>query len=283
MENLNDKMPHETPEVLPVAAGFSPSMLVVGSLGVALLLFLVLLITNRRKASSRGNALLLVGAPDAGKTALLSQLSYGKSLPTQTSMQMNSSSVVLSPQRSMRVIDIPGHPRLRTQFHEHLSEARAIAFVVDASSISRNGAAVAEHLHHVLHALTSLPPSQHQPELLILAHKADLLKSSSTSSTSSNALAINRVKTVLERELEKRRVAQSGGINIEGLGEEGERSEMGGLDCGEKVGSMFKFDEWDGGEVTFLATSISVGPNSETNEKDGDSGLQSLWETLEQL
>lgn len=72
------------------------------------------------------------------------QLSYGKSLPTQTSMQMNSSSVVLSPQRSMRVIDIPGHPRLRTQFHEHLSEARAIAFVVDASSISRNGAAVAE-------------------------------------------------------------------------------------------------------------------------------------------
>lgn len=93
MENLNDKMPHETPEVLPVAAGFSPSMLVVGSLGVALLLFLgehdtplqrswkdstnfytVLLITNRRKASSRGNALLLVGAPDAGKTALLSQV-----------------------------------------------------------------------------------------------------------------------------------------------------------------------------------------------------------------
>ncbi|PPQ63273.1 hypothetical protein CVT24_006798 [Panaeolus cyanescens] len=275
-------MTHATSEALPAVAGFTPSTLVIASLGVALFLILALLITNRRKASSKGNALLLVGAPDAGKTALLSQLAYGKSLPTQTSMQMNSSSIVLSPQRSMRVIDIPGHPRLRTQFQEYLSEARVIAFVTDANTISRNGAAVAEHLHHVLHALTSLPPSQHQPELLILAHKADLLKSSSTSSASSNALAINRVKTVLERELEKRRVAQSGGVNVEGLGEEGERTEMGGLDCGEKVGSTFKFDEWDGGEVTFLATSVNVGSHSDT-EKDGEGGLQPLWEFLEQL
>jgi len=44
----------------------------------------------------------------------------------------------------LRVIDIPGHPRIRDQFREHLSDANAVAFVVDASTVSRNGPAVAE-------------------------------------------------------------------------------------------------------------------------------------------
>ena len=37
-----------------------------------------------------------------------------------------------------------GHPRIRNQFQEHLATTKAIAFVVDASTISRNGPAVAE-------------------------------------------------------------------------------------------------------------------------------------------
>lgn len=111
------------------------------------------------------------------------------------------------------------------------------------------------HLHHIFHALTSLPPSQYQPRLLILAHKSDLLRTTS-SNNNSHALAVKRVKTILERELEKRRDSQSGGVNVEGLGEEGERTDMGGLDCGEKEGSAFKFDEWEGGEILFFGTSV---------------------------
>ncbi len=65
-------------------------------------------------------------------------------LPTQTSMQINVSSVSLSPKKTFRVIDVPGHPRLRGQFVEHLSNAKTIAFVVDAGTISRNAPAVAE-------------------------------------------------------------------------------------------------------------------------------------------
>ena len=42
------------------------------------------------------------------------------------------------------MIDIPGHPRIRDQFQEHLDDAKTIVFVVDASTISRNSAAVAE-------------------------------------------------------------------------------------------------------------------------------------------
>lgn len=135
----------------------------------------------------------------------------------------------------------------------------------------------ARHLHLILHALTSLPPSQTPPKLAILAHKVDLLKSGSSAHASAGNLAINRVKTVLERELEKRRQSQSGGVHIEALGQEGENSELGGLTCGEKEDSPFRFDEWDGGEVTFLATSI----NSANSEK-GETGVGSLSEWLEE-
>jgi signal recognition particle receptor subunit beta len=44
---------------------------------------------------------------------------------------------------------------------------------------------------------------------------------------------------------------------IEGLGAEGEETELGGLDCG-GPGKPFKFAEWDGGEVAFIGTSTTA-------------------------
>lgn len=88
------------------------------------------------------------------------------------------------------------------------------------------------------------------------------------------------MKAILERELEKRRASQSGGINIEGLGEEGERTDMGGLECGEKEGSTFKFDEWEGGEIAFIGTSITPG-STQSEKSASERGLDSLWGWLE--
>ncbi|KDR73656.1 hypothetical protein GALMADRAFT_251437 [Galerina marginata CBS 339.88] len=277
-----EKRPQSTPEVLPLAATFTPRSLVALSLGVALLFVIALFLLSRKKTKSRGNTFLLVGPPDAGKTSIISQLAYAQTLPTQTSMQTNSSVISLSPKKSIRVVDVPGHARLRNQFQEYLPDAKVIGFVVDANTVSRNAPAVAEHLHYVLHALTSLPPSQPQPALLIIAHKSDLFKSTSSAQTSASALAVNRVKAILERELEKRRVSQSGGINVEGLGEEGERSDLGGLECGEKEGSAFKFDEWEAGEITFIGTSI-VSNTSTTAEKSASSSLEPLWDYLVEI
>lgn len=136
------------------------------------------------------------------------------------------------------------------------------------------------HLHHILNALTSLPPSQALPRLLIIAHKSDLLKT--TSSTTASTLAVNRVTTILERELEKRRASQSGGVGVEGLGAEGERADMGGLECSGASGGTFKFAEWEGGEVEFLATSVKVGPaNEAVDEKSqGVDGLAAFLEWI---
>jgi signal recognition particle receptor subunit beta len=70
---------------------------------------------------------------------------YKETLPTHTSLQINSSVLSLSSSKKLQIVDIPGHPRVRDQFQEHLQDAKALIFVVDASTVSRNGAAVAEY------------------------------------------------------------------------------------------------------------------------------------------
>ncbi|KAG6861343.1 hypothetical protein C0995_001322 [Termitomyces sp. Mi166 len=250
----------------------------------AVLFIAIYLAFSTQWSGSRGNALLLVGPPDAGKTTILSQLVYGQALQTHTSLQTNSSLVNLStPKKSIRVVDVPGHPRVRDQFQEHLDDAKAIAFVVDASTVSRNGAVVAEHLHNILHALTCLPPSQISPSLIILAHKYDLINAGSQANATSEQLAINRVKSVLERELEKRRASQKGGVGVEGLGGEDEKSDMGGLDCNGPPGALFKFSDWEGGEISFLGTSAKVSKANDDHEKPVDDGLASLREWLDEI
>lgn len=129
--------------------------------------------------------------------------------------------------------------------------------------------------------MTSLPATRSLPPLAILAHKSDLLPSTSSLSQDRSALAISRVRTVLERELEKRRVAQAGGVGVEGLGAEGEGTELGGLEC--RTGT-FKFAEWEGGEVHFLSSWVKIGNtanekhNREKSNEDAD-GLDDfrLW------
>ncbi|KAG1756615.1 signal recognition particle receptor beta subunit-domain-containing protein [Suillus paluster] len=269
-----------TPEVVPFTNGLSPPTLLL--LSLVLVVGLLIVITfSRRKARFRGNALLLVGPQDSGKTAIISTLAYNQTLPSHTSLQVNTSLVPLSPARFLPVVDIPGHPRIRDQFQEHLVNARAVAFVVDASTISRNGTTVAEHLHYVLHAITSLPPSHLAPSLLILAHKCDLMKTAASSGSSTD-VAISRVRTILERELEKRREAQSSGMGVEGLGAEGERSDMGGLDCSSPRG-IFKFADWEGGEVDFAGTWANVGELKDEEKGTDTDGLASLRSWLEQL
>lgn len=147
---------------------------------------------------------------------------------------------------------------------------------------------VTRYLHQVLHALTSRPPTHALAPLLILAHKTDLLPSSSSSTPDRSSLAISRVRTVLERELEKRRSAAAGGVGVEGLGEEGEdnSADLGGLECGSS--SVFRFAEWEGGEVGFAATYVKVGaPSGEKAEEekisDSSSGIDPLRNWIEDL
>jgi signal recognition particle receptor subunit beta len=99
---------------------------------------------TRRRPSSKRTSVLILGPTDAGKTALYSSLAFGQALPTHTSIQSNSTLYTTSHGRTLRLVDIPGHPRLRDQFTDHLEDTAAVIFVVDSASVARNGAAVAE-------------------------------------------------------------------------------------------------------------------------------------------
>lgn len=106
-----------------------------------------------------------------------------------------------------------------------------------------------------------------------------------TAQATPDQLAINRVRTVLERELEKRRASQAGGVGIEGLGAEDSESELGGLECGGS--GEFRFDAWEGGEIAFVGTSVNSKvqqqAKSVSDEKSDDTGLAPLVRWIEEL
>ena len=85
------------PEVLPFASSLGPQNLALAALAVAILLvsgelttsfkppritprltrvLKVLVLFTKRQSATKGNALLLVGPPDAGKSAILSAVCY---------------------------------------------------------------------------------------------------------------------------------------------------------------------------------------------------------------
>ena len=140
-----------------------------------------------------------------------------------------------------------------------------------------------------MHAVVTIPPSQNPPAILVLAHKCDLLKTGGLSATSSlEQLAINRVRTVLERELSKRRRSHTGSVAIDELGAEGEdNSELGGLDSAGPPGETFKFAEWEGGEIGFIGSWVSVGETVELEDEKGRStggdGIRGLETWLQAL
>jgi hypothetical protein len=92
MDNSSSPVQDPAPEVSPLVTGVSSQTLTFASLSFAVLClagsrrpftnccgvwFLsAFVIFSRRKSGFRGNALLLVGAPDAGKTAILSTVSF---------------------------------------------------------------------------------------------------------------------------------------------------------------------------------------------------------------
>jgi len=86
---------------------------------------------------AKGDAILIVGPMDAGKTTLFLRLRDGSTHNgTVASMQPNEGTTVLrgDPRsaRPVRLVDIPGHPRLRREFDRYANSARGVVFLIDA-------------------------------------------------------------------------------------------------------------------------------------------------------
>ncbi|KAI5474917.1 signal recognition particle receptor subunit beta [Pseudohyphozyma bogoriensis] len=125
--------------------------------------------------------------------------------------------VPIALRRPINIVDLPGHARLRTRLlAQFLPAADKIIFTVDAvAGLSGKGLREsAEHLHLLLTLLSILPPTGEPPKLLILLTKSDLLptpRSSTTTSTNPHSQLIERAKTSLSRELDRRRASSTSG------------------------------------------------------------------------
>lgn len=84
--------------------------------------------------------LVLLGSEQAGKTSLFLRMALGVTPETATSQQVNVASLeagCFGP--ALRLVDVPGHARLRAHAWEWLDEADALVFCIDASVASRGG------------------------------------------------------------------------------------------------------------------------------------------------
>jgi len=157
----------------------------VGILVGLLTLFLLFIWSRRgglRALSKRG--ILILGPCDAGKTLLFNQLVQRKPIETFTSMIENvgqyfakaesdlqvSSTTTLG--KMLNVYDVPGHDRLRySALDKRKEEAKAILYVIDASTLKQNIRDSAEFLFNILR--DSSLHSASTP-VLVVCNKQDL-------------------------------------------------------------------------------------------------------------
>nr|CAG4638696.1 EOG090X0C7N [Cyclestheria hislopi] len=129
----------------------------------------IFLIWKSRKILRRG--VLVVGLCDSGKTLLFSQLVYKKPRESFTSMQENTGDMAIQNKGSLKIIDIPGHERVRQRYLDtYKASARAVIFVIDSLTFSKDIRDVAEYLYTIL---TDPVISGNCPPFLIACNKQD--------------------------------------------------------------------------------------------------------------
>ncbi|KAK5645382.1 hypothetical protein RI129_006682 [Pyrocoelia pectoralis] len=187
----------------------------------------------RRKSYKRG--VLLTGLCDSGKTLAFSQLVHGKYVSTQTSMKANVGDYVVK-NGSVRIIDIPGHERLRDRFlDQYKTTARGVIYMLDSATVQKDVRDTAEYLYNILSECVTL----NILSVLIICNKQDLdLSKTSTI-----------IKTMLEKELNAVRLTKAS--QLESVDPKGQKTKFLGSKGGDFQFSQLPCD------VQFVEASIS--------------------------
>jgi len=208
------------------------NMLLTISLFITILLIALSTYILFRSRVSSSPSIYLVGPCGSGKTALWSYLQYGRIISTQTSQTINMATLKhASLEKSITLIDCPGHPRLAGLLHKSLTAytPQGVIILVDAATIIKDLNTIANLVYSTLLAL---PRPSH---VLIVANKSDLF----------TALPVGKVRELLETEITSLKKTRD-----EGIDEDEERTSLGG--------DVFKFDELEseGVEVEWTRGSI---------------------------
>jgi len=169
---------------------------IIVALAVVLLSILLLIVINRRRNLRK--TILIIGLCDSGKTLLFSQLIHKRHVDTHTSIKENSGTYqTKNGKKILRVVDLPGHERLRSRFVDYFrSSVRGIIFLVDSMTFQSQLKDVAGYLYSLL---SEQIITHNCPALLVACNKQD------------NALAksASLIKSQLEKEMNTLRVTRS--------------------------------------------------------------------------
>merc|ERR1712150_88572 len=174
------------------------------ALAVVLLTSVLMWLLLRSSGTSR-DTILLLGLCDSGKTLLFSLLSSRKSVKTLTSIQENTGQYVPNaddskPGKSFKVVDLPGHERLRAKFlYKHKDGARGIIFVIDSVNFAREARDCAEVMYDMFASKTM---KSNKVSILVACNKQDVPM----------AKASGVVKSQLEKELNALRKTRSAAL-----------------------------------------------------------------------
>jgi len=165
----------------------------------ALLIVLVTFVLHvRASRKEKGDTILLLGECGSGKTQLFLQLIHKKTWPTFTSMKEGEGKYTVDlpgKERIIRVVDFPGHQRLRARIPGFLGTTAVIVFVIDA--VDLNIRIIAEHLYDLL---VNVIVNKREIPFLIFCNKMDVV----------TAQASTTIQADLEKELnELRRTRQA--------------------------------------------------------------------------
>lgn len=157
---------------------------------VGILVFLIttvfLLLWRRKRQARRG--VLLTGLSDSGKTLIYSRLLHDKFVLTHTSVNENVGEYQNNGS-SLKIIDIPGHERLRGKyFDDYKTMARGIVYIIDSTSVQKEIRDVAEYLYTLL---SDAVVAKNCPPFLILCNKQD----------QTMAKGPNVIRSLLEKEM----------------------------------------------------------------------------------
>uniref|UniRef100_A0A182Q9H6 Signal recognition particle receptor subunit beta n=1 Tax=Anopheles farauti TaxID=69004 RepID=A0A182Q9H6_9DIPT len=162
------------------------------------LLTLVILFLWKRKKTVR-SAVLFTGLCDSGKTFLFTHLCLGEGRETFTSIKENVGNYRTDKGHELKVVDVPGHERLRGKFFdEYKNIAKAIVYMVDSVTVQKDIRDVADFLYTILadKATSKIP-------VVVLCNKQDeTLAKSETAIKSMLEKEINIVRQTRKSQLQ---------------------------------------------------------------------------------
>ncbi|KAI7879091.1 P-loop containing nucleoside triphosphate hydrolase protein [Lichtheimia hyalospora FSU 10163] len=204
----------------------TPSWFPLAAIVAVVLVVLALIVSLVLKQKSSRNTILLLGIPDAGKTALYTRLRFDKFVATVTSMKENEGSVTLV-DKTFDLVDVPGHERVRLRYTDFLPVTRGIVFVLDSTTVARQVREVAEYLYDIL---SDRKVQQQSTRILIACNKADMI------------IALPREKIIqrLESEINRLRSTRTAAVEKQASDDQDEHDVYLGFE-----GEDFHFDQLD--------------------------------------